>query len=131
MNAPNPKSNQMDRLRQPVNIYNVLDVSHYGGDVDAVIERHGVWMIVDTKKIGKMPEPQQLRHYRELCDALNAVGKPCAYVVTWHDKLDPSEVVELAETQVVTYYDREGVHSDTRKLKEFAEWWFTCNGVNV
>lgn len=131
MNNQNPKSNQMNRLRQPINIYNVLNVSHYGGDVDAVIERHGVWMIVDTKKVGKMPEPQQFKHYRELCDAMNATGRPCVYVVTWHNNIDPDEVVELADTQVVTYYNNEGNHYDSRKLKEFAKWWFTSNGVKV
>lgn len=131
MNKPNPKANQMNRLKQIVNIYNVLDVSHYGGDIDAVIERHGVWMLIDAKKVGKMPEPQQMRHYREMCDALNAAGKPCVYVVTWHNKLDPDEVVELSETQVVTYYCNDGLHSDNRKLKEFAEWWFISNGVRM
>lgn len=132
MKATNPKLDQMNRLRQPVNIYNVLDASHYGGDVDAVIERHGVWMLVDTKKAGKLPEPQQERHYRELCDAMNNDGKPCVYVVTWHRQEDCNECVELADTQVIQYYDKDGMHFDsTLMLKQFAVLWFTKNGVNV
>lgn len=132
MNKPNPKNNQMNRLRQPVNIYNVLDASHYGGDVDAVIERHGVWMLVDTKKEGKYPEQQQVRHYCELCDSLNATGKPCVYVVTWHKTDDVNECVELADTQVIQYYDKNGMHCNTMfTLRQFAVLWFTKNGVKV
>ncbi len=86
-------------------------------DVDGLLEYDNRAYVGYEAKLNGNPLPGGQRlAFERICNDLRKCGKPVTWIIATHDKANPDEDIDAAESRVVEYYANSGWRHPTKEF---------------